>query len=129
MFSGELRCSLLSYAAPCELHYSVTELPSELVPLCNFVKCQNAGLSGTGISVPQSGAGTLRYRTEILDAGISITAASASMPMVVCGVSERESKRSPHNRKQFLIRSAKEAFSNLPREDLRRAFSKIGSMR
>jgi hypothetical protein len=64
--SRELLCSLLSYASPCELHYSLTELPSVLVPLCNFVKCRNAGLSGTGISVPQSGTGMLRYRTEML---------------------------------------------------------------
>ncbi len=77
----ELLCSLLSYAAPCELHYSQTELPSLLVPLCNFAKCRNARLSGTGISAPQSGTGMLRYRTEMLDAGIPMPAASASMPM------------------------------------------------
>ncbi len=76
----ELRCSLLSYAAPCELHYSLTELPSVHIPLWNFVgKCWNAGLSGTGISVPQSGTEMLRYRTEMLDAGISMPAASASI--------------------------------------------------
>jgi len=79
--SRELLCSLLSYASPCELHYSLTELPSVLVPLCNFVKCRNAGLSGTGISVSQSGTGSvsqsgtgmLRYRTEMLDAGIPMS--------------------------------------------------------
>ena len=81
LFSTELLSSLLSYAAPCELHYSLTELPSVLVPLCNFVKCRNVGLSGTGISVPQSGTRMLRYRTELLDAGIPMLAASASMPM------------------------------------------------
>ncbi len=50
----ELLCTLLSYAVPYELrstmwatHYSLTELPTMLVPLCNFVKCRNAGLSGT----------------------------------------------------------------------------------
>jgi hypothetical protein len=125
MFSGELRCSLLNYAAPCELHYSLTELPSVLVPLCNFVKCQNAGLSGTGISVPQSGAGVLRYRTEILDAGISMLAASALMPMVLCGVSEKEAKLTQEAVPDQLRQGV---FSNLPREDFRRAFSKFGSI-
>ncbi len=81
LYPSELRCSILSYTAPCELHYSLTELPSALVPLCNFVKCRNAGLSGTGTSVSQSGTGMLRYRSEMLDAGISMLAASASMPM------------------------------------------------
>jgi hypothetical protein len=54
---------------------------SVLIPLCNFVKCQNGGLFGTGIRVPQSGIGMLRYRTEMLDAEIPMPAASASMPM------------------------------------------------
>ncbi len=40
-----------------------------LVPLGNFVKSRNAGLSGTGIRVPQSGTGMPRQRTEMLDAG------------------------------------------------------------
>ncbi len=66
LYPTELRCSLRSYAAPCELHYSLTELPTVLVPLCNFVKCRNAELSGTGISVPQYGAGMLRYGTDII---------------------------------------------------------------
>ncbi len=88
MHPTELRWTLLSYAEPywatlypTELHYSPTELPSVLVPLCNFVKCRNAGLSGTGIRVTQSGTGMLRYRTEMLDAGIPMPAASVSMPM------------------------------------------------
>ncbi len=37
----------------------------QVMNLCNFVKCRNAGLSGTGISVPQSGTGMLRYRTGL----------------------------------------------------------------
>jgi hypothetical protein len=88
LYPAELRCSLLSYAALFELHNSLTELPSILVPLCNFVKCRKAGLSGTGISVPQSGTGRLRYRTEMLDAGILIPAALVTMPMPNCGHSE-----------------------------------------
>ncbi len=77
----ELRCTLLSYAVlywamPWELHYSLTELPSVLVPFLS-----NAGLSCTEIRVPQSGTGMLRYRTEMLDAGITMPAALASMPM------------------------------------------------
>ncbi len=40
LYPTEQRCSLVSYVAPCELHYSLTELPSVLVPLCTFVKCQ-----------------------------------------------------------------------------------------
>ncbi len=75
LYPTELRCSLLSYAAPCELHYSLTELPSVLVPLCTFVKCRKAGLSGIGIRVPQSGNGMLRYRTEVMNAGIPMPAA------------------------------------------------------
>jgi hypothetical protein len=47
---AELRWALQSYAVPCELHYSLTELTfsTRTVPLrlCNFVKCRNAGLSG-----------------------------------------------------------------------------------
>jgi hypothetical protein len=38
-------------------------------------------MSGTGIRVPQSGTGMLRYRTEMLDTGIPMPAASASMPL------------------------------------------------
>jgi hypothetical protein len=41
LYPTELRCSLLRYAAPCKLYYSLTELPSVLVPLCNFVKCRS----------------------------------------------------------------------------------------
>ncbi len=72
-----LYCSLLSYAAPWKLHYSLNKLPSKSY-LCEIL---NAGLSSTGIRVTQSGAGMLRYRTEMLDAGIRILAASASLPM------------------------------------------------
>jgi hypothetical protein len=62
----------------CELH---PEVPTVLVPLCNFFECRNTGLSGAGIKVRQSGSRTLRHQTEMLDAGIPIPAASASMPM------------------------------------------------
>ncbi len=43
-------CILLNYelrGTMRAIHYSLTELPSVLVPLCNFVKCRNAGLSST----------------------------------------------------------------------------------
>ena len=71
---------LLSYAASCELRYTLISLPTVLVPLCNFLKSRNAGLSGTGIRGHQSGAGMLQYRTEMLDAGIPMPAALAQMP-------------------------------------------------
>jgi hypothetical protein len=41
----ELHCTLLTYAAPCELRCTLIGLHT--VPLCNFVKYRNAGLSGT----------------------------------------------------------------------------------
>jgi len=46
-----------------------------------FVKCQNARLTGTGIRVPLSGNRMLRYQTEMLDAGMPMHVASASMPV------------------------------------------------
>ncbi len=80
LYPNELRCSMQHHVS-YTTDYSLTELPSVLIPFCNFVKCRNAGLSGTGIRVAQSGTGMLRYRTEMLDAGIPMPAPSASMPM------------------------------------------------
>ncbi len=51
------------------------------VPLRNFLMPECRGLTVTGIRLPQPGAGMLRYRTEMLDAGIPSPAASASVPM------------------------------------------------
>jgi hypothetical protein len=52
-------CTLLSYSAPCDLRCTLNELHK--VPVfMKFFKCWNAGLSGTGLRVPQSGAGMLR---------------------------------------------------------------------
>ncbi len=79
----ELRCTLLSYWVPYWTMLYPTELPNTLWAMLHpnwatystfvqFLTCRNAGLSGTGM---------LRYRTEMLDAGIPMPAASASMPM------------------------------------------------
>ncbi len=41
----------------------------------------------------------------------------------MCGVSERDVKRSPHNKMQPLITSISEVLMNHPREDFKRAYS------
>jgi hypothetical protein len=51
--------------------------PTVLVPLSNFFKFRNAGLCGTPVRYWNA----IRYQAEMLDAGIPMPAASASMPM------------------------------------------------
>jgi hypothetical protein len=43
----------------------------------------------------------------------------------VWGVAERDTNRSPHNTKDFLISSIMEVFNNIPREDVVHACSRI----
>jgi hypothetical protein len=69
---------------PAEIRCTLIELPTctILLPLCNSLKCLNAGLSGIGIRVPQSDTKMLWYWTEMLDAQIPMSA-SASMLMPI----------------------------------------------
>jgi hypothetical protein len=83
LYPTQLLCTLLSYAVPCELRYTLTDLPTVLVLLWNFLKCRNNGLSGTGIRVPLSGTGKLRYRIQMMEPGIPMPVKSASMPMSI----------------------------------------------
>jgi hypothetical protein len=80
---AEQRCTLLSYAAPCEIWYTLAELSTVLIP---FLKFRNAGLSGTGIWVPHSGTRILQYRTQLLDAGVPMPLVSASMLIPSYGI-------------------------------------------
>ncbi len=81
----ELRWTLLSYAVPYwatqhHVSYTTAYLSYLQYPYL-YAILSNVGLSGTGISVPQSDTGMLRYRTEMLDARMPMPTASASMPM------------------------------------------------
>ncbi len=45
--------------------------------------------------------------------------------LFLCGISERNGKESPHRKKQFLVTSIKEVYSNFIGDDLKRTYSRF----